>query len=67
MRLEGTGAQGWGRCPWQFLGQHVPALGSWGPLRNHPDTHRKRNLGKKIILGFVEAPEGEVFYFLWPG
>lgn len=50
-----------------MLGQHVPALGSWGPLRIHPDTHRKRNLGKKIILGFVEAPEGEVFYFQWPG
>lgn len=41
----------------------MPALGSWGPLKMHPDMHRKRNLGKKIILGFVEAPEGEVLYF----
>lgn len=65
-RLGGTGAQGWGRCSWSFIG-HVPALGSWGPLRIHPGTHRKRNLGKEIILGFAEAPEDEVFYFLWPG
>lgn len=38
----------------------MPGLGSWGPLRTHPGTHRKKNLGKKIILGFVEAPEDGV-------
>lgn len=30
-------------------------------------THGKKNLGKEIILGFVGAPVGEMFYFLWPG
>ena len=45
----------------------MSALGSWGPLRIHVDTHRKRNLGKKIILGLVKAPEDGVFYFPWPG
>lgn len=39
------------------------SAGALGTPQNPSRYAQEENLGKKIILGFVEALEGEVFYF----
>lgn len=57
---------GQGRMPLDVPGT-CTSTGELGTPQNPPRYTQEGNLGKKIILGFAEAPEDEVFYFLWPG